>query len=238
MQHIEAFNDCQHILVVAAHTDDLETMCGGTLIRLLAQGKTADLLLATDGDLGTDDATMDRPVLAARRREEARQAGQLLGLREVSFLGYPDGELLNTLTLRRQVAHAYRRLQPDTVFTFDPLGAYRINLHPDHLAIAQAAIDAYIPAKMPLYAPEQLTGGVPLSRVKHIFCFLTPEPNVVVPIDDVYQQKLAISMAHKSQFPHGEKNLEWMKARDRIRAQTHAADGIEFAETFRQIRTY
>ena len=68
MRGIEAFDPCQTILVVAAHADDLETMCGGTLIQLLAQGRTVDLLLATDGDLGTSDPSLDRPTLAALRR--------------------------------------------------------------------------------------------------------------------------------------------------------------------------
>ncbi len=224
--------------MVAAHADDLETMCGGTLLLLLEQGKRVDLLLATDGDLGTSDASLSRPALAVQRRAEAQRAADFLGLGRVEFLGYHDGELMNTLELRRRVAHAYRRLQPDTVLTFDPLAAYRGNLHPDHNAIAQAAIDAFMPAKMPLYHPEQLTDGVALSRVQHLFCFATPEPDIVVPIDTVYPQKLSASLLHPSQFPDGEASLEWMKARDRATAQQAALQGVEFAEGFRRVGTY
>lgn len=238
MKDISAFEDCQHILVVAAHTDDLETMCGGTLIQLLAQGKSADLLLATDGDLGTTDPAMNKPTLAALRRQEALDAAQMLGLGQVYFLGHHDGELVNNLSLRREVAHVYRRSQADTILTFDPLAAYRTNLHPDHIALAKAAIDALIPSKMPLYHPEQLSSEVHLSQVKHCFCFLTLEPDIVISIDDVYKQKIAISLAHQSQFPEGEKNLTWMKRRDRTFAQSHASQEIQFAEGFRTITTY
>jgi LmbE family N-acetylglucosaminyl deacetylase len=238
MRGIEAFDPCQAILVVAAHADDLETMCGGTLVQLLAQGKRVDLLLATDGDLGTSDPSLERPTLAALRRVEARRAGEALGLRHVRFLGYHDGELVNDLKLREEVAYAYRLLQPDTVFTFDPLAAYRANLHSDHIAVARAAIDAFMPAKMGLYHPQHLSDGIQLSRVKHIFCFLTAEPDVVVPVDAVYQQKLAASMIHKSQFPKGEESLEWMKARDRAMAERHAGEGTEYAEGFRSLATY
>lgn len=238
MKGLEAFEPCQHLLVVAAHADDLETMCGGTLVQLLAQGKTADLLLATDGDLGTDDPSAERLALATRRRAEAQRAAEQLGLRRVHFLGYHDGELLNDLKLRQEVAYAYRLLQPDTVLTFDPLAAYRDNLHPDHIAVAQAAIDAFMPAKMALYHPEHLSGTVRPSRVEHIFCFATPEPDVVVPIDAVYEQKVAASLVHESQFPKGEANLEWMRERDRATAQQYAADGTEYAEGFRTLTTY
>lgn len=238
MQGLNAFDDCEHVLVVAAHADDMETMCGGTLVRLRAQGKTVDLLIATDGDLGAQDASVSRPALAARRREEARRAAAQLGVRALRFLGHPDGELVNDLALRRQIAQAYRTLQPDTVLTFDPLAAYRGNLHPDHTAVAQAALDAFMPAKMPLYHPDQLHGGGRLSRVAHIFCFATPEPDIVVPIDEVYEQKLALSMVHASQFPQGEESLAWMKQRDRATAEQHAAQGVEVAEAFRTIGTY
>ena len=161
-----------------------------------------------------------------------------MGLRHVSFLGYHDGELVNDLKLREEVAYAYRLLQADTIFTFDPLAAYRTNLHPDHIAIARAAIDAFMPAKMGLYHPEHLSGGVQLSRVKHIFFFATLEPDVIVPVDAVYPQKLAASMIHESQFPKGEESLDWMKTRDRAMAKQHAGEGTEYAEGFRSLTTY
>lgn len=238
MKGIEAFDDIESILVVAAHPDDLETMCGGTLTLLRARGVTVDLLLATDGDLGDPSGALSRPAVATARRRESLQAAARLGLRHLHFLGYPDGELADSLTLRRQVAWAYRRFQPQAVFTFDPLAAFRTNLHPDHRAVAAAAFDAFMPAKMPLYAPEQLSDEVPLSRVTHLYCFATLEPDIVVPIDGVYDEKLALAMLHESQFPKGVESLEWMKNRDRA-ATAHLPDPTAaYVELFRTVKTY
>ena len=82
-------------------------------------------MLGTDGDIGTHDPAITRERLAATRREETLAAAQVLGLKDVIFLGRHDGELVADLVLRAEVAHAYRRYQPDTVFTFDPTGRAR-----------------------------------------------------------------------------------------------------------------
>ena len=111
------------MMVVAAHPDDLETACGGTMALLIASGIEVTLVLGTDGDIGTHDPAMTRERLAATRREETLAAAQVLGLKDVVFLGRHDGELVADLALRAEVAHAYRRYQPDTVFTFDPYWA-------------------------------------------------------------------------------------------------------------------
>ena len=73
------------------------------------------------------------------------------------------------LALRAEVAAAYRRLQPDTVFTFDPYWSGQA--HPDHTAAGRAAMDAYMPSKMELYHPEQLVDGVKVADVKRVFFF-------------------------------------------------------------------
>ena len=126
-------------------------------------------MLGTDGDIGTHDPAMTRERLAATRREETLAAAQVLGLKDVVFLGRHDGELVADLALRAEVAQAYRRYQPDTVFTFDPYWAGQA--HPDHTAAGRAAVDAYMPSKMELYHPEQLVDGVKVADVKRFFFF-------------------------------------------------------------------
>jgi len=132
--------DIHRILVVAAHPDDLETTCGGTLALLIDTGVEVALLLATDGDIGTHDVSYTRESLATVRREETLAGAHALGLKEVFFLGHHDGELVPDLRLRAEVAHVYRRWQPDTVFTFDPY--WHGQAHPDHTAAGRAAVDA------------------------------------------------------------------------------------------------
>src|SRR5512136_467286 len=109
---ISQFGDeIKRILVVAAHPDDLETTSGGTLALLIERGIEVALLLGTDGDIGTHDLNFTRETLAATRRQETLAAAAQLGLKEVIFLGRHDGELVADLTLRAEVASAYRRLQ-------------------------------------------------------------------------------------------------------------------------------
>jgi LmbE family N-acetylglucosaminyl deacetylase len=140
--------EVHRLMVVAAHPDDLETTCGGTLALLIQTGVEVALLLATDGDIGTHDLSYTREGLAATRRQETLAGAQVLGIRDVFFLGHHDGELVAGLELRAEVAGAYRRWQPDTLFTFDPYWAGQA--HPDHVAAGRAAVDAYMPSKIEL----------------------------------------------------------------------------------------
>src|SRR5512138_1597535 len=97
--------DIRRLLVVAAHPDDLETSCGGTLALLVDVGVEVALLLCTDGDIGTHDLSYTRESLATTRREETLAGARELGLKDVFFLGqlgagHHDGELVADLQLR------------------------------------------------------------------------------------------------------------------------------------------
>ena len=120
-------DEMRRVMVVAAHPDDLETACGGTVGAADPAGHRGIAgALATDGDIGTHDPAMTRANTGChppRRRRST--AAQVLGLKEVVFLGRHDGELVADLALRAEIAHAYRRYQPDTLFTFDPSGPAR-----------------------------------------------------------------------------------------------------------------
>lgn len=91
------------IMVVAAHPEDIERWCAGTLAHAIAVGATVRLLLLTSGDKGTDDPALTAAQIGALREREAQTASQELGLAEVVFLRYPDGELEDTRTLRGEV---------------------------------------------------------------------------------------------------------------------------------------
>lgn len=229
---VEAFDEVERLIVIGAHADDAETMCGGTLALLARRGVKIFLANCTLGDLGTQDPAIARPALAATRMEETAAAARILGIAETYNLGHHDGELLPSLELRAQVAHLYRTTGADTLFTFDPFWTGQI--HPDHRAAGQAAIDAFMPAKMLLYRPEQLAApAAALCRLERIFLFATGrEPGIYVDVTSVYDVKIAASLAHASQFPEGEKNLEWMKELDRAAGEAIA---VQFAEPFRRL---
>jgi LmbE family N-acetylglucosaminyl deacetylase len=232
LRNLEAFADTKRLIVVAAHPDDLETMCGGTIYQLVQHGVEIFSVNCTLGDIGTNDASASRLTLAASRMEETEEAGQLLGIGQTFNLGRPDGELLPNLALRAELARLYRLTQADTLFTFDPFWTGQI--HPDHRAAGQAALDAYMPSKMPLYHPTQLNErGAKLGCLERVFVFSTDrDPDVVVDVTAVYPQKIAASLAHKCQFPEGETNLDWLKDID---GRMGERIGVTYAEQFKQI---
>jgi LmbE family N-acetylglucosaminyl deacetylase len=232
---IEAFAEVARLIVVAAHPDDLETMCGGTIAMLAQRGVKIFSVNCTLGDIGTQGASITREALAETRLAETRAAADILGLVETYNLGHHDGELAASLEVRKQLAYYYRLTQADALFTFDPYWTGQI--HPDHRAAGQAALDAYMPSKMPLYSPEQLTDGqTALSDLKRIFLFSTDRaPEIYVDVTAVYETKMAASMAHQSQFPKGVENLEWMKARDRVIGELI---GSTYAEVFKPLNVW
>jgi LmbE family N-acetylglucosaminyl deacetylase len=164
--------------------------------------------------------TVGRAALAANRLRETEDAARLLGLAGAYNLGHHDGELVADLELRAQIARLYRLTGADTLFTFDP--HWPGQFHPDHRAAGQAALDAYMPAKMPLYRPEQLTeAGAGLCKLQRVFLFATErEVDVAVDVTGVYAAKLAACMAHRSQFPQGEESLTVAQSNGRGNGQS------------------
>lgn len=229
---IEAFSEVRRLIVVAAHPDDLETLCGGTLALLVQAGVEVYSVNCTLGDIGAQDAAIMPAALGKLRLDEAEAAARLLGLRAAYSLGHHDGELVPDLELRAQIARLYRLTQADTLFTFDPFWAGQI--HPDHRAAGQAALDAYMPSKMPLYRPEQLTepGAAP-GKLERIFLFSTDRsPDIYIDITAAYPLKVQACMAHVTQFPEGEKSLTWMQEMD---AETGKEIGAQYAESFKSL---
>lgn len=232
---IEAFANSKRLIIVASHPDDMETLSGGTVYQLAQRGVQIFSVNCTLGDIGAQDPTLARPALASTRLAETDTAAQILGIKQSYNLGHHDGELMPGLDLRAQIARLYRVTQADTLWTFDPFWTGQI--HPDHRAAGQAALDAYMPSKMPLYRPEQLNEPeADLGRLERVFFFATDrQPDVFVDVTSVYEHKLAACKAHRSQFPKGDESLGWMKEIDRRQGETI---GAAFAESFKQIRVW
>src|SRR5215469_10841194 len=105
----------QSILAIAAHPDDIESWCAGTLAQAYDAGSTVRLLLVTAGEQGSTNPADTRAAVAARREAEARSAAVLLGLSDVVCLHYPDGEVENTTTLRGDLVQWIRAFRPGVV---------------------------------------------------------------------------------------------------------------------------
>jgi LmbE family N-acetylglucosaminyl deacetylase len=140
-------------LAVGAHPDDIEFGCGATLAKWAAAGCELHHLVLTDGAKGTWDPSQDLETLVATRQEEQRRAAAILGGGDVTFLGFPDGELRNSVREQWEVCRVVRSLRPDVVLGHDPWRRYR--LHPDHRHAGYVVTDALVAARDPLFFPEQ-----------------------------------------------------------------------------------
>ena len=235
--------EARSVLVVVAHPDDAEFMAAGTIGKWGLEGKEINYVLCTAGDKGSSDRSMSPSKLAEIRRREQREACDRLGVKELVFLNYEDGVLLNTLALRRDIVREVRRFKPDVVVCQDPTmrwsGQY-IN-HPDHRAAGDAALDAVYPsARDALVFPELLCEGFEPHKVKEVYLGGSMVGDVYVDIEESIHLKVAALKAHVSQVGDGPRpdrpgwDLETV-IRERA-AQVGEPQGMKFAEAYRYIR--
>jgi LmbE family N-acetylglucosaminyl deacetylase len=141
------------LLAVLAHPDDESMAMGGALAKYAAEGVETYLISATRGERGWFGPAEDYPgpeALGRIREAELYTAADVLGLQEVNFLDYMDGEVDQAdpaEIIAKIVAHL-RRIRPQVVLTFDPYGLYG---HPDHIAISQYTSAAIVAAADPGY---------------------------------------------------------------------------------------
>jgi LmbE family N-acetylglucosaminyl deacetylase len=190
------------ILAIAAHPDDIESWCAGTLAEARDSACTVRLLLVTSGDQGSAYPSDTRAMVAARREAEAREAAAILGIVEVECLHQPDGEVEDTRALRGELVGWMRRWKPDIVFTHDPdhpLPAYLA--HRDHRVVGRATLDAVYPLARDRLAFEDV---VPICRlaphaVGEVWLFASSTAESVVDISAGFEGKVMARLAHASQ---------------------------------------
>ena len=223
------------IVAVAAHPDDVEGWCAGTLARAIDAGATVRVLLVTSGDKGSADPAADPAAVAARREQEALEAARRLGFSEVAFLRHPDGEVEDTRALRAELVAWIRRWRPTVLFTHDPERPVPPYLaHRDHRIVGRVALDAVYPfARDPLTFPEQLRDGLQPHAVGEVWLFASAVATAYVDIAAGFERKIAARLAHESQTP----DPAALSAGWRARASAIGATvGLELAEAFTRLR--
>lgn len=218
------------VMVIAAHPDDPEFGCAGTVAKWAAEGKDIFYCLITSGNVGTRDETITPGRLAALREREQRAAAQELGVKDLVFLRHHDGMLVNDMHLRWQLAEVLRKFQPEVIVTIDPWRLYQI--HPDHRAAGQGALDAIVAARERLVFPEQLVDGMQPCRPKAAFLFWTDNPDYWVDVSSTIGKRISALKKHESQVAH-RPDLE-----ERVRKWAHEQGekaGMEYAEGFKKI---
>ena len=182
-------------LAVAAHPDDVEFGCGGTLARWAAEGCVVHHLVLTDGSKGSWDVDADTAELVATRQVEQRAAAAALGATgEVRFLDRVDGELEDDVHTRLLVAHVIRELRPSVVLGHDPWRRYR--LHPDHRAAGWLVCDGVVAAREPHVPMSDL----PAWRPSALLLWEADEPDLLIDVSAHVDAKLAALLAHTSQL--------------------------------------
>src|SRR5512134_856683 len=102
-------------LVIFAHPDDAEYMCGGTIAAWAKDGTDVHYCVVTDGSAGSNEPGVTREQMVPIREREQREAARILGVSSVSFLGFRDGELEVNLDTRRAVTRVARKVRPEVI---------------------------------------------------------------------------------------------------------------------------
>ena len=233
----DAWENPQQILVILAHPDDPEFFCGATLARWSVAGHTIRYWLLTCGDKGTQDRMISSEQLCGIRHKEQRAAADVLGVKQVNFLNYPDGYLIADLNLRRDITRIIRQERPDVLVTCDPttlfIGENRLN-HPDHRAAGQAVLDAVYPAArdhlnfVELWQDEKLEPHI----VREVWVSGTLEPNIRLDVTEFWETKIRALYEHKSQI--GEPQAMAERLRSRL-APGSTSEAPRYEENFRRI---
>ncbi len=189
-----------NIIAIGAHPDDCDSKFGGTAALFAKMGHNVKFLALTSGDAGHQSE--GGGALGNRRREEAKNAGEALGIAEYQTLDNHDGELLPSLQVRHDVIRAIRKWDADIV-----LGLRPNDYHPDHRNAGKVVIDASYMVIVPNVCPDT----PPLNK-NPLFLFMQDrfqrpykhQPDVVVAIDETIELKIDGLHAHTSQM------YEWL----------------------------
>jgi LmbE family N-acetylglucosaminyl deacetylase len=195
----------ERALVVAAHPDDVDFGAAGTVAAWTGAGIAVTYCVITDGQAGGFDADLDRADMPRIRRAEQTVAAGRVGVADLVFLGYVDGELFLTRDLVRDLTRAIRRARPDRVLIQSPERDWDrlAPSHPDHLTGGEAATRALYPAAGNPFAFEELLhdeGLAPWSP-REVWIMEHPTSNHAVDVTEHFDAKMAALMSHESQHP-------------------------------------
>ena len=215
------------VLAIAAHRDDVEQTCGGTLLRMKALGLRTGILDLTQGEAGTRGT-------AAERTAEAAEAARILQVDTREALDIPDGRVENTYENRIKVASVIRRLRPRVVIL-----PYWTGRHPDHYTASTLGYEACFLAGL----AKVDTGAAPHRPFKIVYASLYADvrPSFVVDISDHLEMRFNALMAYRSQYANQGSGSGLFVPEEEIRERTFAMArhygllaGVRYAEPFVQ----
>jgi len=233
-------DEIERALVIVAHPDDVDFGAAGTIASWTDHGVSVSYCVVTDGDAGGFDPSVPRRQIPAIRRAEQEAAAKVLGVEDVEFLGYPDGRLVVSLELRRDLGRVIRRVRPQRVMTQSPQRNWnRIYAsHPDHMATGEAALCAVYPdARNEFTFTELLDEGFGPHTVPEVWVMGGPDPDVYIDTTDRLDRKVEALLCHVSQLPDPAGLGERMRGWGEMTAQAGGLAPGRTAEAFRVIAT-
>ena len=187
-------------LFIGPHPDDIEVACGGTVAALTKLGKKVTFLIATNGCVGSVDPTLTSEQIVAVRKREALKSAEMLGVADVRFLPYNDGDDYDKDAMKRDFVAAILDTQAQVVFC--PDYTTPSECHPDHLNVGRLATDAVFVASWDkLSARLGLQGSVQGITLAYYY---THKPNSYVGVRKTYKLRREAVACHKSQFTDGD----------------------------------
>jgi len=225
------------VLAVAAHRDDVEQTCGGTLLKMAQHGRRTGILDLTQGEMGTRGTAEDRA-------REAAEAAKILRVSWRHALDIPDGRVENTWENRLKVARVIREQRPRVVIL-----PYWKGRHPDHYTASTLGYEACFLAGLAKLdvrnaAVDAATANLPPHRpfkIIYATLYYDVRPTFVVDITELFETRFQALMAYKSQFSDQEAGKDLFPVQAEIRARIEAMarfygllGGVTYAEPFLQ----
>ncbi|SNV43616.1 Uncharacterized proteins, LmbE homologs [Chryseobacterium taklimakanense] len=219
------------ILAIGAHPDDVELGCGGTIAKMISEGKTVAIIDLTKGELGTRGTDKTR-------KQEAADAAKILGISARENLEMKDGFLQNSEEYQMRIVKMIRKYQPEIV-----LANATDDRHPDHGKAAKLVSDACFLSGLKKIETALDGKNQEFWRPKHVFHFIQwkeIEPDFVIDISNFMEKKIEACMAYKTQFynPESKEPVTPIATKDFLESLTYRAQnlgrlsGCTYAEGF------
>lgn len=219
------------ILAIGAHPDDVELGCGGTIAKMISEGKTVAIIDLTKGELGTRGTDKTR-------KQEAADAAKILGISARENLEMKDGFLQNSEEYQMRIVKMIRKYRPEIV-----LANATDDRHPDHAKAAKLVSDACFLSGLKKIETVLDGKNQEFWRPKHVFHFIQwkeIEPDFVIDISDFMEKKIEACMAYKTQFynPESKEPVTPIATKDFLESLTYRAQnlgrlsGCTYAEGF------
>lgn len=228
--------ETERVLVVVAHPDDVDFGAAGAVASWTSAGIDVSYCVITDGQAGGFDPGQDRADMPRIRRREQTEAARCVGVSDVRFLGYVDGELAVSRQLVVDLVRVIRQVRPQRVLIQSPHRnwGFLAPSHPDHLAAGEASIQALFPAAGNPFAFTDLLDedGLEPWSAREVWLMAHLSTNHAVDVTDHLQAKMAALMCHQSQHRDPEQLEQLLTGHLADIATRHGMEAGRLAEPF------